>query len=857
MVKTSQCQPDCFSEPEMKQVEMPIIDQYVKLLILKSHIYKLEDSEYVIIADYDHSQGTVVLNKRRIIIETSSNLCANCYSDTCSHYQAFELCSQNDCLQVCEANILEDIICYFPSPNDIFLLTDDTFHNFQLNNDRWLCCPCSSKCKQHSRLHNILENTGSNTQKKFEYNTISTGAIPFNLDESQIAIYNHQLCHGINLPLNMYPEKEFCDYGFKFNEEEKLKLEKVGIVINLENDINEFKDYKAVENKSFNYKGISINIWSTNKIVHSIAMNSSQFTPSLNLPVLGNSVIILYVYSLQFKMQWTLQLLAVFEGQNSLLLNINNAKKRKLIRVGRTNTFHYHIVYQAWNAYLRTVDIDYDSNYICPKCKDHPDVIILDGIAMGTMKSVPEVDAKFDEDQQYPMIPFSDRVFIPDTAIRKQLLKYCSEGLTENTLKDLLNAVNRILTASANEIPSTSNPKKIRISDGLDGSCSHPVYQQATHSNISTKSFILFEFKVISIFDIDFKLIWKNPLPNSPFSIRPVAILALQENEDNIRYLMDTLINKESTKITEKGLELTSGFCEVEIQRSQLDGKMAKIISGAASACCQFCTATFKQIHDPDIVKDGFPINRSITDLKALFDEVNEEEFLSLSSDNRFNVPHRPISDLGIIPIIKWSPTSKRVSDAKTFVTSLIKDNLNIIIDIPSTQGGTTTTGNVVRRCLIRKDDNDQDFLYWFLTVIPSEFKSHIIEIHTCLGAILRVYNSSRRVDTEELALVCSNIYQSILCAFPWANVSPTLHKLLAHAPEIISTFNDGHGLEKLSEEGLEASNKYIRRYRDRLARKFSFEENLKDVFVRLISHSDPMLLMNRKFSIPRPPSSQ
>ncbi|KAI6647712.1 hypothetical protein LOD99_8553 [Oopsacas minuta] len=265
---------------------------------------------------------------------------------------------------------------------------------------------------------------------------------------------------------------------------------------------------------------------------------------------------------------------------------------------------------------------------------------------------------------------------------------------------------------------------------------------------------------------------------------------------------MGTLINKESTEITEKGLELTSGFCEVEIQRSQLDGKIAKIISGAG-------------------------------DLKVLFDEINEEEFLSLSSDNRFNVTHRPISDLEIIPsspcmhisdvladlhlinhllagVCKWSPTSRRVSDAKTFVTSLIKDNLIIIINIPSTQ-----------------------------------------------GAVLRVYNRSRGVDTEELAFFSSNIYQSILCAFPWAYVSPTLHKLLAHAPEIISTFNDGHGLENLSEERLEASNNYIRRYRDRLACKFSFEENLKDVFVRLISQSDLMLLMNRKFSIPRPPSSQ
>ena len=256
-------------------------------------------------------------------------------------------------------------------------------------------------------------------------------------------------------------------------------------------------------------------------------------------------------------------------------------------------------------------------------------------------------------------------------------------------------------------------------------------------------------------------------------------------------------------------------------------------------------------------------------------------EFLSLSSDKRFNIPHRPISDLDTIPssplhaylrcfgwflnlishlhsgIFKWSPTSKKVSDAKTFITSLFKDNLNIIIDIPSTQVGTTTTGNVVRRCLIRKDDKEQDFLYLILTVIPSKFKPNIIEIHTCLGAILRIYNSSKRVNTEELANVCSNTYLSILREFPWANISPTLHKLLPHAPEIISKLNEGHGLEHLSEEGLEASNKYVRRYRDRLARKFSFEENLKDIFVRMISHSDPILLTNRKFAIRKPPSSQ
>ena len=117
---------------------------------------------------------------------------------------------------------------------------------------------------------------------------------------------------------------------------------------------------------------------------------------------------------------------------------------------------------------------------------------------------------------------------------------------------------------------------------------------------------------------------------------------------------------------------------------------MAQILSGAGGASCQFCTATFKQTHDVDIVNDGFPINRFISDAKVLF-EVNEEQFLSLTTDQRFNLTHVPLSDIDIIPssplhaylrcfnclmhlighlnagVSKWSPTSVKVQGAKSF----------------------------------------------------------------------------------------------------------------------------------------------------------------------------------------------
>ena len=95
--------------------------------------------------------------------------------------------------------------------------------------------------------------------------------------------------------------------------------------------------------------------------------------------------------------------------------------------------------------------------------------------------------------------------------------------------------------------------------------------------------------------------------------------------------------------------------------------------------------------------------------------------------------------------------------------------------------------------------------------------------------------------------MVCRKLYLFILNTFPWANITPTLHKVLAHAPEIIITFNNGKGLEQLSEEGLEASNKLIRRYRERLSLKFCFEDNIRDVFTRMLCQSDPVILLNRR----------
>ena len=313
------------------------------------------------------------------------------------------------------------------------------------------------------------------------------------------------------------------------------------------------------------------------------------------------------------------------------------------------------------------------------------------------------------------------------------------------------------------------------------------------------KSSLLFGFKINAILSANNNILWKPNKPNSQYSTRPVALLAIPENEDNVKFLMDSLINQETLAIEESGLSLHNGHAEVKIIRSHFDTKMAKILSGAGGASCQLCTASFAQRHDNSFVKTGNPMNRTIHDALALFEEVDEDEFLSLQSNQRFNLTHKPISDKDIgsasplhaylrtfswsLLLVshlqcgakKWSPTSSKIVSVKRFITNLIEEKINISIDAPSVQGGTSTTGNVVRRCFTRKDDTVQDFLYWVLTVIPQENHQKIPKIFNNLGAILRLYNSNRKIDTEGLDNVCRETYESILINFSWAHVTPNI----------------------------------------------------------------------------------
>ena len=102
-------------------------------------------------------------------------------------------------------------------------------------------------------------------------------------------------------------------------------------------------------------------------------------------------------------------------------------------------------------------------------------------------------------------------------------------------------------------------------------------------------------------------------------------------------------------------------------------------------------------------------------------------------------------------------------------------------------------------------------------------------------------------INEETLEIHCKDTYQLIIDHFTWANVTPTLQKVLAHSVDLMSKFNEGRGMKTFSEEGLESCNKHIR-YRELLAQKTNFEDNIRDVFARLLCQSNYVSFLQRKY---------
>ncbi len=192
----------------------------------------------------------------------------------------------------------------------------------------------------------------------------------------------------------------------------------------------------------------------------------------------------------------------------------------------------------------------------------------------------------------------------------------------------------------------------------------------------------------------------------------------------------------------------------------------------------------------------------------------------------------------------KWHSPSTPVryteeeKSAERNASETLKHNLKHLLGINIGNPSEMITGNRFKACC---SDNARDILASL--IIDSQLQQPFKEIHLGLCAIIRVLNSQHRaINLNHYHQLCSSVDLKIVETFPWAVLSPSLHRVLAHSWERVE-MNELKGLGSESEEGSEAQNKFIWYMRIHGARKTSTEDNFHDTWSRLWRRSSPLVI--------------
>jgi hypothetical protein len=319
-----------------------------------------------------------------------------------------------------------------------------------------------------------------------------------------------------------------------------------------------------------------------------------------------------------------------------------------------------------------------------------------------------------------------------------------------------------------------------------------------------------------------------------------------------------------------------SASCE-EAELSMADGKMVTTLTSLGGAYCTMCTKSLRQCHEADVIEAGIPIDRSVDSVRDLALTLMDPETGEIPSKRgdyaqRQGVTGLPISESNLtnnIPVChskmrsfvwfvellfrershqKWYSADRPVTFSKEEkknyeeAREYVKNELYTRIAVNVGNPGDMVTGNSFK---VFSCDQSREVI---CSLVDEGKREAVNNIHLGLCAVVKIINSQKRmVNIQLLGDLCKEVYILIVTTFPWAVVSPSVHRILAHSAERIES-NRCFGLGDESEEGLEHLNKYIRRIDQSGSRSDSTLHRYTDIFDHLWDRSRPTIVeMARK----------
>ena len=360
--------------------------------------------------------------------------------------------------------------------------------------------------------------------------------------------------------------------------------------------------------------------------------------------------------------------------------------------------------------------------------------------------------------------------------------------------------------------------------------------------------------------------LWKEYYPASPHSCRPLSLMLGKETDADLKSVYKYLIKEKRASIQSTPLFVLfkdrKFTIKLDFKLSLIDGKMRSLLSGRGGAFCVLCTCTRENACNPEL---QFSIDISGDKIQDIWRKLTSGELIKRSHDQhvRMGVTQEPLIDFDQISmlsplhafmrffdtilkiiyhlnagIFKWSDDKnvlgssfQLLKTSKDTVKAIIKEKTHLSVDVPDStgKGGTSTTGNVIQV---------------LVSLVPTRFQE---KMHDCISrvyTITKLYNSSHKIDVPSFKDFCFETRKMILESFndtgneSWVYLTPTVHGLLEHGPELIDA-NNGEGLGAFTESALECNNKILRLIRISQSRKCSQMDNLNDCINRLWVRSD------------------
>ena len=415
---------------------------------------------------------------------------------------------------------------------------------------------------------------------------------------------------------------------------------------------------------------------------------------------------------------------------------------------------------------------------------------------------------------------------------------------------------------------------------GMDGSGNHKDWNQMSKRAYSTKDMFLVVFSLVKVWDeFDEKHLLWTPTKghNSPTNVRPLAIIPAQETDE----LLDEVVPLYESEVEEMQeaefrliIELPGQLIKARMnfqQISMIDGKMIFRISGQAGAYCFNCHFTKEQCHDLLLInsEEIFYVTKSLEEMHEIAERLTDPRTGKIKkktgdSEERGGQVHRP--KVRHLPVNLVLPATHLKINVVTYIFE------NFLPKQNSHQNSHTVT-NKGKYTEAEKDHFKEarqelrDFVHeavgiafggssnrdkqsrggWFHKFAGDDVREKVVqqlkdpvdqqdkqlqfsEFLLRLFAIIKVINSQHHeVNVPKFFKVCKEAYVLFVKTFPWARMTGTIHRGLAHSWEFIEA-NGGYGLGGICEEGGEHCNKIIRYLKDHGARCTSTEDSCEDI---------------------------